>query len=74
MKIKKIVLMAIKGNTDLRRRIKEVLDISEPTLYRLLNENNDDLTKAAALKVIREETGLTDEEILEDSEVDVAQS
>lgn len=58
--------MAIKGNTELRRKLKEVLDISEPTLYRLLNENDDDLTKAAALKVIREDLNLSDSEILED--------
>lgn len=57
--------MAIKGNTDLRRKIKETLDISEPTLYRLLTENDDDLTKAAVLKVIREDLELTDDEILE---------
>jgi hypothetical protein len=61
--------MAIRGNTELRRRLKEVLDISEPTLSRLLRENNDDLTKAAALQVIREETGLVDTEILEESDV-----
>lgn len=58
--------MAIKGNKDLRRRIKDALGISEPTLYRLLNENDDDLTKAAALKVIREDLDLTDAEILEE--------
>lgn len=69
MRIKKLVLMAIKGNKDIRKRIKEVLDISEPTLYRLLTENDEDLTKAAALKVIREDLNLTDAEILEESEV-----
>lgn len=58
--------MAIRGNKDLRRRIKEALDISEPTLYRLMTENDDDLTKAAALKVIREDLNLTDAEILEE--------
>ena len=58
--------MAIKGNTELRRRIKEALDISEPTFYRLITENDDDLTKAAALKVIREELGIGDSEILEE--------
>lgn len=66
MKIKKLALLAIRGHTECRRRLKEVLDISEPTLYRLLNENDDDLTKAAALKVIREELELTDSEILEE--------
>lgn len=68
MKIRKIVLMAIKGNTDTRKRIKEVLGISEPTLYRLITENDDDLTKAAVLKVIREDLNLTDAEILEEME------
>lgn len=68
MKLKKIVLMAIKGDKNIRRRLKEVLEISEPTLYRLLNENDDDLTKAAALKVIREDLNLTDAEILEEME------
>ena len=68
MKIKNLIIMAIRGNTNLRKRLKETLDISEPTLYRLITENNsnDDLTKAAALKVIREELGLTDSEILEE--------
>lgn len=68
MKIKNLIIMAIRGNTALRKRLKDTLDISEPTLYRLLTENNenDDLTKAAALKVIREELGLTDSEILEE--------
>lgn len=70
MKIKKIVLMAIKGNTDLRRKIKETLDISEPTLYRLISENDDDLTKAAVLKVLREELNLSDTEILEELETE----
>lgn len=66
MKIRNLVLMAIRGNTDLRKKIKEALDISEPTLHRLLTSNSDDLTKAAALKVIREDLNLTDSEILED--------
>lgn len=68
MKLKKIVLMAVKGDRTIRRRLKEVLGISEPTLYRILSENDDDLTKAAAMQVIREETGLSDSEILEAEE------
>lgn len=66
MKLKKIVLMAVKGDRTIRKRIKEVLGISEPTLYRILTENDDDLTKAAVMQVIREETGLSDSEILEE--------
>lgn len=66
MKLKKVVLMAIHGNTDLRRKVQEVLGISAPTMVKKLQENDDDFTKAAALKVIREELGLTDSEILEE--------
>lgn len=64
--------MAIRGNTGLRRRIKEILDISQPTFYRLLRDNDDDLTKAEVLKAIREETGLEDSEILETEMQDTA--
>jgi|GEM_PF-1388124 len=66
MKLKAIVIMAIKGNSELRKRLRETLGISNPTMTRLLQDNDDDLTKAAALKVIREELGITDSEILEE--------
>lgn len=69
------MLAAIRGNTDLRKRIKEALDISEPTLYRLITENDDDLTKASVLKLIRDEYKVSDSDILEEeSEVKEAQS
>lgn len=58
--------MAIRGNTDLRRKIKEALDISEPTFQRYITDNSDDLTKASCMKVIRDELGLTDAELLEE--------
>lgn len=68
MKIKKLVILAIRGSTDIRKKLKEVLDISDTTLYRLLYEDSEDLTKAAALRVIREELNLKDEDILEETE------
>lgn len=64
MKLKELVLSAIKGNPALRQRIREALGVSNPTMTRLLKENDDDLTKASALQVIREEFGLSDGEIL----------
>ncbi|MCB0284834.1 MAG: hypothetical protein KDF60_19805 [Calditrichaeota bacterium] len=57
--------MAIRGNSDLRHKIKDALGISNPTMTRLLKENDDDLTKAASLDVIRRELNLTDEQILD---------
>jgi transposase len=65
MKLTKIALLALRGAKDSKRKLAEALDVSEATVYRWISENNDSLTKAAALKVIREETGLTDAEILE---------
>ena len=50
------------------------LDFKELWVNKLINANkkNGPLTTVTALRVIREETGLADCELLEDSEVDVA--
>jgi hypothetical protein len=66
MKLTKTALDAI-NTPAVRRRLMEALgDVAESTIYRYIASNDDNLTKAAALKVIREATGLTDEEILEE--------
>jgi len=66
MKLTKQALTAI-NTPRIRRRLMEALDdVAESTIYRYISNNDDNLTKAAALKVIREETGLTDQEILEE--------
>jgi len=53
-----------------RRKLMEALgDVAESTIYRYIAANDDNLTKAAAMKVIREATGLSDEEILEEDTV-----
>ena len=46
------------------------LDFSEQWMRRVIENNKDNgpLTTALALRVIREETGLTDEQILEEGE------
>jgi hypothetical protein len=49
---------------DIRRKLTVALDVTDQTVVRYIKDNSDDLTKAAALKVIRQETGLTDEQIL----------
>ena len=68
MRLTKLALLAVNGAKDSKKRLAEALDVSLDTIYRWLANNDDNLTKAAALKVIREETGLTDEEILETEE------
>lgn len=48
-----------------RRRLMDTLGCTEFTIARYIQKNSDNLTKAAALQVIRELTGLSDDEILE---------
>lgn len=57
-------LKAINNKTT-RPKLALALDVSEATITRWITNNSDDLTKAAALTVIRLETGLIDLEILE---------
>lgn len=57
------------NNNQTRLKLAAALDVSENTIRNYINWKHDNLTKAAALKVIREETGLTDSEILEESKV-----
>lgn len=71
MQLSKIALLAIKGcGKEAKKRLQDALDVSDATLYRYINENDDNLTKADALRVIREETGLKDSEILEERELE----
>lgn len=64
MKLSKIAILAVRGVRGSGKRLAEAIGVSEATMTRYLRENDDNLTKAAALAIIREITGLTDEEIL----------
>lgn len=65
-KITKNTLAAI-NNPATRRRLMDCLGCTEFTIARYIQKNNDCLTKIAAMEVIREATGLTDSEILEET-------
>lgn len=54
------------NNVSTRLKIATALGVSEQTVIRYISENHENLTKAAALKVIRDETKLTDNQILKD--------
>jgi predicted transcriptional regulator len=60
----------LQDNMQLRNQIAIELGCSEATIRRWLNENepNNSLTTAAALKIITEETGMTQDQILTESE------
>lgn len=68
MKLSDQALTIIK-EAAVRRKLADALDCTDQTIVRYIkdNETNGDLTKAASLKVIREESGLPIEEILEES-------
>jgi hypothetical protein len=66
MKLSSIAILALRGCTpEIKKRIADSIGVSENTLYRYLRDNDDSLTKVAALEVIREVTGLNDDQILE---------
>jgi len=64
MKLSQKALKAI-NNPVTRRRLMDALGCTEFTIARYIQKNSDNLTRAAALLVIRDVTGLTDGEILE---------
>lgn len=66
MKIKQEIIERINGRADLKRALLEALDISQPTLWRALqnNEENGILTTFKSLKVISDHLGIAPEECL----------
>lgn len=67
MRLTNIAVLAIKGaGVELRDKIMEALGItSQNTYYKYLNTNSIMFTTAAVLAAIREATGLSDDQILE---------
>lgn len=69
MKLTPIALLALRGSTrETRVRIGKAIGVGESAVYKFIKENDDCLTKAAALVIIREITGLEDSQLLEESE------
>jgi len=70
MKVSKVAITAITEDRKTLLAVVLALGFTEQWTRRLLekNKSNGPLTTAKALEVIRQETGLTDEEILEREE------
>ncbi len=66
MKLSHIAILAVRGSRGIVDKLADATNVSTATIYKWIQGNSDNLTKAAAMKVIREETGLTDAEILEE--------
>jgi hypothetical protein len=70
MKLTHLAIIAVRGSRGIVPKLAEALHKSEPQIYVYIRKNAPELTMAAALKIIREETGLTDDQILEESNVE----
>ena len=66
MKIKAEIIEKIKGNLGLRNQLIELMGVTRGTIYNWLEDNDDNLTKAAPLKLIADHYNMTPDEILED--------
>lgn len=66
MRLTQTALQRIK-EPRIRMRIAVALGITDQAVMKLIKRNSDNLTKIAAIEVIREETGLSDSEILEEA-------
>lgn len=58
---------------DIRRELTNTLRCTDQTIIRYINKNEDNgpLTTVGALNTIKEQTGLTDSEILEEAHEEV---
>jgi len=64
MILTKKAIQLVKKNAGTRIKLAIALDCTDFTILRYLNSNSDNLTKAAAIKIIKKETGLSEKEIL----------
>jgi hypothetical protein len=63
MKLSEKALQEI-NNPNTRLKLALALGLTEQSIIRLISKNHDALTKAAALKVIKSETGMKESQIL----------
>lgn len=67
MKLSKLAILAIKGlGSQGKTVLAQACGVTEACIYKWIATNDDNLTKAAAIKAIREHTGLEDSQILEE--------
>lgn len=67
MRLKKKIIEKIESDKIIIAKLCGAMDKAYPTIKKYLYENNELLTTASALKVIREELKLNDTQILEDA-------
>lgn len=67
MKLSKAAILSLRGmSSDQKNKLAIAAAVQPSTVYRWIANNDDSLTKASIMQVIREETGLTDLQLLEE--------
>jgi hypothetical protein len=73
MELSRIAILAVKGACPgIIKKLADAIDASESSIYKWISENHSNLTKAAAIKVIEIETGLTQDQILQEEKAEPA--
>lgn len=67
MRLTNIAILAIRGS-GINKELAEALGVHISTVNRYIADNDDNLTKAAALEVIKKIPGLNEDQILEREE------
>lgn len=68
MKLRKIILLAVRGCIEIRRELSEKNSVTLTTINNWLNDNDDNLTKVSNIQIIKQ--GLSKEGLeVEDSEI-----
>lgn len=69
-RLSRVGLLALRGTgRQFRTRLAEVLGgVSDQTINRLIRNNSDDLTKVGVLDILKEETGLEIDLLVEEVE------
>lgn len=71
MKLSKLALLVLRGDAELRDNLRKSMGVSIFTIKKWVRENDDNLTKASVLQIISRETGLSEEQLLEQEPVKV---
>lgn len=67
MRLSKLAILALKGTKqDFKEKIAEATGVTANTVYAWIQTNSEQLTLAASLRVIKEELGLSDSQLLEE--------
>ncbi len=65
MRLTNIAILMIRGHKDIKEKLAKALGVTKPAIYKYIRNNDDNLTKAAALEVIKKELDLPEDQILE---------